>query len=109
MGGRRALFVRRILPAVVFLIALMAAVLLFTRVIHVRANAEVLSLAEEGVRRAAVECYALEGFYPRTLDYLVENYGVTAGDGRYIISYQYVASNLMPDITVLAPGNSASP
>ena len=39
----------------------------------------------------------------------MENYGVTAGDGRYIISYQYVASNLMPDITVLAPGNSASP
>ena len=104
MGGRRASFVRRILPAAVFLIALAAAALLFTRVISARTVAEVLSLAEEGVRRAAVECYALEGFYPRTLDYLVENYGVTADDSRYVISYQYVASNLMPDITVLALG-----
>ena len=95
---------RRILPAAVFLIALAAAALLFTRVISARTDAEVLSLAEEGVRRAAVECYALEGFYPRTLDYLVENYGVTADDSRYVISYQYVASNLMPDITVLALG-----
>ena len=104
MGGRRASFVRRILPAAVFLIALAAAALLFTRVISARTDAEVLSLAEEGVRRAAVECYALEGFYPRTLGYLVENYGVTADDSRYVISYQYVASNLMPDITVLALG-----
>ena len=104
MGGRRASLVRRILPAAVFLIALAAAALLFTRVISARTDAEVLSLAEEGVRRAAVECYALEGFYPRTLDYLVENYGVTADDSRYVISYQYVASNLMPDITVLALG-----
>lgn len=104
MGGRRASFVRRILPAAVFLIALAAAALLFTRVVSARTDAEVLSLAEEGVRRAAVECYALEGFYPRTLDYLVENYGVTADDSRYVISYQYVASNLMPDITVLALG-----
>lgn len=104
MGGRRASFVRRILPSAVFLIALAAAALLFTRVISARTDAEVLSLAEEGVRRAAVECYALEGFYPRTLDYLVENYGVTADDSRYVISYQYVASNLMPDITVLALG-----
>ena len=87
-----------------FLSALAAAALLFTRVISARTDAEVLSLAEEGVRRAAVECYALEGFYPRTLDYLVENYGVTADDSRYVISYQYVASNLMPDITVLALG-----
>ena len=104
MGGRRTSLVRRILPVAVFLIALVAAVLLFTRVISVRTDAEVLSLAEEGVRRAAVECYALEGFYPRSLDYLVENYGVTTGDGRYVISYQYVASNLIPDITVLALG-----
>lgn len=104
MGGRRASFVRRILPAAVFLIALAAAALLFTSVVSARTDAEVLSLAEEGVRRAAVECYALEGFYPRTLDYLVENYGVTADDSRYVISYQYVASNLMPDITVLALG-----
>ena len=104
MGGRRASFVRRILPAAVFLIALAAAALLLTRVISARTDAGVLSLAEGGVRRAAVECYALEGFYPRTLDYLVENYGVTADDSRYVISYQYVASNLMPDITVLALG-----
>ena len=104
MGGSRASFVRRTLPAAVFPIALAAAALLFTRVISARTDAEVLSLAEEGVRRAAVECYALEGFYPRTLDYLVENYGVTADDSRYVISYQYVASNLMPDITVLALG-----
>ena len=104
MGGRPVSLLRRILPAAVFLIALAAAGLLFTRVISVRTDAEVLALAEEGVRRAAVECYALEGFYPTTLDYLVEHYGVTAGDDRYLISYQYVASNLMPDISVLALG-----
>ena len=107
--ARRGPVLRRGLPLALLLALVPLALLLAARSLGGRAGREGLELAEQSIRRAAVQCYALEGFYPRTLDYLVENYGVTAGDGRYIISYQYVASNLMPDITVLAPGNSASP
>lgn len=92
---------RRFLPALVLALALAAALFLFTRVLGVRADGEALSLAEQNIRRAAVECYALEGFYPASLSYLREHYGVTVDEGRYLVDYTYIGSNLMPDITVL--------
>ena len=50
--------------------------------------------------RAAVHCYAVEGRYPPTLDYLMTTYGVPVDD-RYVVFYTLEASNLMPDITVM--------
>ena len=58
---------------------------------------------ESALRRSAVACYAAEGVYPPTLDYLTEHYGVQIGD-QYIVFYEIFASNLMPDITVLEKG-----
>ena len=56
---------------------------------------------ENALHRAAVCCYAIEGAYPPDLAYLVEKYGVQIDTGRFTVSYELYASNLMPDITVL--------
>ena len=56
---------------------------------------------EDALRRAAVACYAAEGFYPPTLDYLVQNYGIQINEDRYAVFYEVFAENLMPEITVL--------
>jgi hypothetical protein len=56
---------------------------------------------EEALRRAAVSCYAIEGAYPPSLEYLVENYAVSYDSDRFVVKYELFASNLMPDITVL--------
>lgn len=56
---------------------------------------------EEAVRRAAVACYAAEGFYPSDVDYLCRHYGIMYEQARYQIHYDCFASNLMPDITVV--------
>ncbi len=64
-------------------------------------QAEGLQQLEEAVRRAAVTCYASEGFYPPSIAYLQEHYGLQYDESAYIIHYQLLASNLMPDITVL--------
>ena len=58
---------------------------------------------ETALRRSAVACYAAEGVYPPTLEYLTEHYGVQIED-EYIVFYEIFASNLMPDITVLEKG-----
>ena len=55
---------------------------------------------EEALRRAAVACYAAEGIYPPDLAYMEEHYGIRI-DAGYTVMYTPVASNLMPDITVL--------
>jgi hypothetical protein len=59
-----------------------------------------LETTEENLRRGAVACYALEGSYPESLEYLEEHYGVTVDESRYTVYYSVFASNIMPDITV---------
>jgi hypothetical protein len=64
-------------------------------------EAEATRTLEDSIKRAAISCYAIEGCYPPTLDYLRENYGVYIDDEKYMVYYDVFASNLMPDITVL--------
>lgn len=97
----RAVFWRRILPLLVLLVLLPLILFFGARALGGRAGGEGLELTERSIRRAAVQCYALEGFYPDSLDYLEEYYGVSVDERLYFVDYRYVASNLMPDITVL--------
>ncbi len=62
---------------------------------------EDLRQLEETVRRSCVACYAAEGMYPPSLDYLKEHYGLQIDEERYTVKYSAFAENLMPDITVL--------
>lgn len=66
-----------------------------------QAKTEGLRTTREGLRRAAVQCYAIEGRYPTTLDYLQSHYGAAPDPEKYTVYYTYYAPNLMPDITVL--------
>ncbi len=56
---------------------------------------------EEAVRRAAVACYAAEGAFPPDVSYLIEHYGLSVDESRYIVHYDVFSENLMPDITML--------
>ncbi|MBQ4051630.1 MAG: hypothetical protein IJD13_08355 [Oscillospiraceae bacterium] len=62
--------------------------------------------AEDTIRRAMVTCYAIEGFYPSSLDYLCEYYGVAA-DERFVVEYEAFGGNIMPQVTVIFRGGSA--
>jgi len=56
---------------------------------------------EQSLRRAAVAGYASQGEYPATLDELVTQSGIQIDRTHYTVFYEVVASNLVPDITVL--------
>lgn len=58
----------------------------------------------QGVRRAAVSCYAVEGAYPESYEYLKEHYGAMVDEENYAVFYEVFASNIMPDITVIQIG-----
>ena len=93
---------RFLLPAAVLLVGLPLCLGWFSQSLGGRAAEESFSLVEENVRRAAVECYALEGAYPKSFDYLAERYGVAVDESRCRVDYIYIGSNLMPDITVVS-------
>ena len=57
---------------------------------------------EDTIRRTCVACYATEGVYPPTLDYLQQHYGLQLDRSRYTVFYEIFAENLMPEITVVS-------
>ena len=52
--------------------------------------------------KAAAECYAVEGFYPDNIGYLIENYDLHIDKNSCIVHYSPVSSNIIPDIKVIA-------
>ena len=66
-----------------------------------RADAEGAETQRNGIRRASVQCYAIEGRYPPSVQYLTDNYGIQIDEERYSVFYDGFASNVMPDITVV--------
>ncbi len=69
------------------------------------ANEQAKSL-ESAVRRSVAQCYAVEGTYPPSLDYLKEHYGLIYDADRFYIDYTAIGSNIMPDITILPRSKS---
>jgi len=65
------------------------------------ADSESLSILEEAVRRAAMQCYALEGSYPPDLAYLETHYGLVVNREAYFYHYEIIGANIMPQIRVL--------
>lgn len=59
------------------------------------------SALEDAIKKAAVQCYAIEGSYPPDLQYLADHYGIILNEDTYIYHYQVIGSNIMPDIIVL--------
>lgn len=51
--------------------------------------------------RASVQCYAIEGRYPPSVEYLEENYAVQINRKKYNVFYDGFASNVMPEITII--------
>ena len=63
-------------------------------------DAQKVELTKRAVMRAAVSCYALEGFYPASVGYLEEHYGVTIDRGRLVVHYETFGSNIQPTVEV---------
>lgn len=43
----------------------------------------------------------LRGTYPPDINYLTDHYGLTYDSDYYYIDYQYIGSNLRPDVTII--------
>ena len=59
-----------------------------------------IEIAREAIIKAAVQCYALESQFPGSLQYLVDNYGLTLDESKYVYHYRAIGSNMVPEIQV---------
>lgn len=87
-------------------LVLTAAVLLANRIGTAQGTAET-DIVRDAVKNAALTCYAVEGAYPDSVDYLREHYRLAYDEDRYLITYDAFASNMIPDIWVTEVGVGA--
>lgn len=59
----------------------------------------------DSIQDAAVQCYAIEGQYPASVEYLEENYGISVNHDDYDIIYEVYAENVPPTVEVRAKAN----
>ena len=64
-------------------------------------NVQEMKRLEDSIMKSSVQCYALEGHYPESLQYLKDNYGVIYDDDRYMVDYQIYGANMLPNIKIL--------
>lgn len=62
-------------------------------------------LLDNAINRAVVNCYAIEGRYPESLEYLINHYGVIINEETYLVRYEIFASNIKPNVNVIIKGD----
>ena len=50
--------------------------------------------------RACIQCYALEGSFPPSLEHL-QNYGFVIDESRYHYMYTIAGANIMPNLEII--------
>ena len=96
---KSGIFTELILSSVIFIIVF---VLFCTGIASVGQTASEQQLANvrRAVTQSVVHCYAVEGRYPESIEYLEQNYGLNINRDKYLIHYTVFASNIMPEISV---------
>ena len=84
---------------------LMVGVLFPIRYIENKTSEESVQVVESNIRKAAISCYAIEGAYPQTMDYLEDHYGLQFDHDKYVVEYDIIGSNVMPWIAVAEKGS----
>lgn len=93
-----------ILSVLVFAVLLCAFAYGFDRASE-RNDKEQLSMTQQSVERAVINCYAVEGVYPPNIRYLQDHYGVTIDTDKYAVNYQVMGSNVRPYVQVVLKGH----
>lgn len=62
---------------------------------------EALLSVRKSVEKGITMCYAIEGAYPDSIEYLTENYGIYYDAEKYTIHYECFADNVRPSVTVV--------
>lgn len=59
---------------------------------------------QNAINKDILHCYAVEGYYPPSLDYLKEHYGLSYDEKSFVVDYHPVGNNIRPTVTILISG-----
>ncbi len=86
------------------IIVFIAVICVFLSAINYTADAAT-TRNEQALRNAIskdiVHCYAQNGYYPPSLDYIQKKYGLKYNTDEFFIDYQPTGSNMYPSVTII--------
>lgn len=97
--------IRRFFSFAFFCVLMVALFAGFSRISQANQQ-ESASLLLQKIDRAVVNCYAIEGTYPPSFEYLKQNYGIQIDDQKYYVDYQIFATNIKPEIRLVERGSA---
>ena len=92
---------RNLLLSVGFFLVILIACGLGFHMISKQSSVEEMRTLEQAIHKSVAHCYAVEGVYPESLEYLKEEYGISYDSEKYFVDYQIWGENIMPDITFI--------
>lgn len=88
-----------------FFIAVIAVFIIGITVVSSRNEKDELEVLQKALNKDIVHCYAVEGYYPPSLEYIEEHYGLTYDHDKYIVDYESIGNNIIPTVTIVELGS----
>lgn len=92
---------RNLLLSLVFFLLLFGICSFALEQISAKTNEEEVFALQQAIQKSVAHCYAIEGHYPESLDYLKEEYSISYDTDKYFIDYQIWGENIFPEITII--------
>ena len=92
---------RRRIAAVLACVLVCAVLAVLWRISTGIMRVQATSSVRDSVNAAALQCAAVEGSYPSSLEHLERYYGLQINHDDYIVMYEWFADNVPPTVTVV--------
>ncbi len=102
--GKQELKYRLIHSVNYSLLLFIAIIVLFIFAINNVANQNISNetqILTDALNKDIIHCYSIEGKYPPDIEYMEQHFGLNYDHNKYIINYEYIGSNIMPNVTVI--------
>lgn len=91
----------RIGVSILFFILIIGAFIFFMSALTTTKEDGSKDLLASTLERDITHCYAVEGQYPPSVDYLESRYGLTYDKHKYKVDYTLVGANIRPTFIIL--------
>lgn len=93
--------VAKAIAAIVVVIACVVAIIFAFMKLAPEVSSQGTVSLKHAIVQSANQCYAIEGSYPYSLEYLENNYGLVVNHDDYSITYEVFADNVAPSVVVV--------
>lgn len=86
--------------SIMFFVVVMIVFIVGVSMISTTGSRDEKTVLETALNRDIIHCYAVEGYYPPSLEYIEDHYGLTYNHSKYIVDYESIGSNIMPTFAI---------